>query len=254
MTQIALRQIATAARDLDRALEDLRAVFGVEVAHVDPGIAQFGLTHAVLAFGTSQFFEVVSPFEDKAPAARFLQDHDQRGYMLIFQADSDDRAAIRDRARERGYREIFNHDEDGYSCLQWHPRDIGPTMLEVDAHIDDDLAGVWWPAGNSRGDGGSSHVERVTGALLLSGQPDADARQWADLLDVPLTERDGDHVLSIADGEVVIRQAPDGVEPGLVEITVAPRNAAAIRKSASQRGLLTEDGAVDVAGIRIRLG
>ena len=55
-----LRQVALLARDLEATVEDLRAVFGIEVGFRDPGVAFFGLANAVFPVGDA-FLEIVSP-------------------------------------------------------------------------------------------------------------------------------------------------------------------------------------------------
>ncbi|WP_134325180.1 hypothetical protein [Cumulibacter soli] len=252
MSTLALRQIASAARDLDGTNAALKAVFGADVAHVDPGIAKFGLHHAVLEFGPSQFFEVVAPFTDDAPAARYLRSSDARGYMLIFQAATAERAAISERGKELGYREIYTVSDDGYNCLQWHPADIGPSMLEVDTHVEDNMEGPWWPAGNSRGDEGRSRVAQVIGSTLLSNDPAAQAKQWAQFLDRPLVEVDGAHRVTTDNAWVDFLPA-DGAEPGLAGLTVRCRDLQAVRDAAQAAGLLNEDGTAQIAGLRFTL-
>ncbi len=68
---IRLRQVALVARNLQEVLDDLNAVFGLEVAYRDPGVATFGLQNAVLPVGT-QFIEVVSPVQEETAAGRQL--------------------------------------------------------------------------------------------------------------------------------------------------------------------------------------
>jgi len=80
-----IRQIALVARDLDRAIEDLRAVLGLTGGFRDPGVAEFGLRNTVLAVGTT-FLEVVSPVRDDTTAGRFLARRGgDGGYMVILQ-------------------------------------------------------------------------------------------------------------------------------------------------------------------------
>jgi hypothetical protein len=55
-----LRQICLVARDLNRVVADLEAVFAISVCHRDPNVAKYGLVNALLPVGTS-FLEIVSP-------------------------------------------------------------------------------------------------------------------------------------------------------------------------------------------------
>ena len=102
-----LRQIALLALDLEKTVDDLCAVFGLEVGFRDPGVAAFGLVNAVLPVGDS-FLEVVSPARDDASAARLLarRGHDC-GYMVIVQTE--DLAAARARMRREQVRIVFEH-------------------------------------------------------------------------------------------------------------------------------------------------
>ena len=59
---IHLRQIALVASRLAPVVDDLQAVFGIEVCHVDPGLAIWGLENALLPVGRN-FIEVVAPTE-----------------------------------------------------------------------------------------------------------------------------------------------------------------------------------------------
>ena len=52
-----LRQVALAARDLEKTVGDLCAVFDLEVAFRDPGVAAFGLVNAVLPVGVLRAVE-----------------------------------------------------------------------------------------------------------------------------------------------------------------------------------------------------
>ena len=46
-----LRQIALAARELEPVLDELHAVFGIEVGYRDPGVKMFGLHNGVIPVG-----------------------------------------------------------------------------------------------------------------------------------------------------------------------------------------------------------
>ena len=49
---IHLRQICLVAKDLDKTIDDLTTIFGVNSAHVDPGIILFGLPNILVLVQT----------------------------------------------------------------------------------------------------------------------------------------------------------------------------------------------------------
>jgi len=66
---LALRQICPVAEKLQPAIDDLKAVLGVEVCHIDPGVEKFGVENALVAMDTN-FIEVVAPITEKTAAGR----------------------------------------------------------------------------------------------------------------------------------------------------------------------------------------
>src|SRR5215510_4148755 len=95
-----LRQIALIARELAPVVEDVREVFGLEIACRDPEVAAFGLENAVFPVG-NQFLEVLAPIREGTTGGRYL---DRRGgdggYMVISQCD--DHAPRKRRVAELG--------------------------------------------------------------------------------------------------------------------------------------------------------
>src|SRR5262249_61654247 len=70
-----MRQIALIARELAPVVDEIREVFGLEVAYRDPEVAAFGLENAVFPVG-NQFLEVVAPVREGTAGGRYL---DRRG-------------------------------------------------------------------------------------------------------------------------------------------------------------------------------
>src|SRR4249920_154934 len=82
-----LRQLALVANDLDPVVDDLKGVFGVEVAFNDPRMKSFSLKNAVIPVG-HQFVKVVAPIEDNTADGRYLARRGgDSGYMVILQCD-----------------------------------------------------------------------------------------------------------------------------------------------------------------------
>ena len=47
-----MRQLALVAHKLNPVIDDLRAVFGLEIGHRDPGVKVYGLENALLPVGS----------------------------------------------------------------------------------------------------------------------------------------------------------------------------------------------------------
>src|SRR5258705_9635637 len=83
-----LRQIALVAGDLEKTVDDLCAVLGLEVCYRDPGVAEFGLRNALMPIATS-FLEVVSPQQPGTTAGRLLEKRrGDGGYMVVVRTDA----------------------------------------------------------------------------------------------------------------------------------------------------------------------
>lgn len=82
-----VRQIALIARELAPVVDDIREVFGLEVAYRDPQVAAFGLENTVFPVG-NQFLEVVAPTREGTAGGRYLDRRNgDGGYMVICQCD-----------------------------------------------------------------------------------------------------------------------------------------------------------------------
>ena len=221
MTAPRLRQLVIAARDLDPVVAELQSLLGAATPYRDPGVGQFGLTNAVLNAGGS-FVEVVSPTTDGTAAGRWL---DRRGgdggYMLM--AELDDLAAVRDRLGRAGVRIAWEVALPDVVDLHLHPKDVGGTLLALDAV---DPPGSWrwggpaWTGAVPATRGGLREV------VLAVADPDAVARRWADVLDV---RYDGDGQLALHGGQRVRFTAEaDPAAYGLTAATLALAGAAPV--------------------------
>ena len=171
-----LRQLVFASAQVED-IAQLQAVLGLGEPFTDPGVAEFGLTNGVFALG-DQFLEVVVPTQDATAAGRFLQrSHGQGGYMAIFQCANID--ALRARADAANIRRVWNVDLPDIRASHMHPADIGAAIVSVDEARP---AGSWrwggpdWSARSAQG--------ALLGADLISPDPQALARRWAELLDL----------------------------------------------------------------------
>src|SRR5580700_11582742 len=85
---IRLRQICLVAEKLAPAIENFKAVLGLEVCFKDPDVAVFGLENSLFPVGNN-FIEVVAPVKENTAAGRYLKRRNgDGGYMVICQAAS----------------------------------------------------------------------------------------------------------------------------------------------------------------------
>jgi hypothetical protein len=167
-----LRQAVLAARDLDAAVEELRAALPLGEPYADPGVAYFGLCNAVMPLGDT-FVEVVSPVEDGTAAGRFLDRRGDGAYMAMFQVGDLDGA--RARAASLGVREVWAIDLDDISAVHLHPADMGAAIVSLDRPVPPESwrwAGPWQPHGDAQ----------TTGLTLSSPDPDALGARWREVL------------------------------------------------------------------------
>lgn len=254
MRPLRLRQIALLARDLERTVADLAAVFGVEVGFRDPGVAYFGLANAVFPVGDA-FLEVVSPTRDDSAGARMLAKRGADcGYMVIVQVD--DLPAARARAAAEQVRIVFEHAHvAGHTAtIHLHPRDTGGAILSLDVSQPPsawDWAGPEWPA-HVR----TEVVAGIAGARLASDAPAGLAARWASLLDRPAAALGGD-VFGIAldGGGALCFEPAHGAGEALVGVDLVESSRGArdhALATARQRGLRVEGDAVWIAGTALR--
>ncbi len=251
---VRLRQIALVAHELAPVLDDVQAVFGLEVAYRDPSVAQFGLENAVLPVG-NQFLEIVAPVRDGTAGGRYLERRKgDGGYMVILQCD--DHGPPKARVDELGVRKVLEHDDGAYSIMQLHPRDTGGSFLEIDEQRGgEDLNGPWMPAGPAWQQAVRTDVvRRLAAAELQAPDPAALAQRWSDILEVPVSV-DGDGRTALALDNATLRFVPDedgrGEGLGGVDVVVADRDRLLV--TAEARGLRTPFDEALVGGVRFRL-
>jgi hypothetical protein len=247
-----LRQICLVARELGPAVDDLKAVLGIETCFHDPNVGVYGLENALLPVGPN-FLEVVAPVEENTTAGRYLERRQgDGGYIVILQCD--DPQARRARMANIGVRIINTLDYGDFLGTQLHPRDTGGSMLECDWNEGDGAPdGPWHPAGGDwKGAVRTDRTRAMIGAELQSDDPARLAARWAEILERPLTTG---QVPEIALDNAALRftDARDGRGEGLggVDLEVADRQA--ILDAAADRGCVVDGDAVTVCGTRFRL-
>jgi hypothetical protein len=249
-----LRQICLVAGELAPAVDDLRAIFGLEVCHVDPGVAVFGLENSLLPVG-SQFLEVVSPTEENTAAGRYLERRGgDGGYMVITQCD--DHAPRKKRVAELGVRIAFAFDRPDFQGMQLHPRDTGGSFLEIDwSRGGEDPDGPWLPAGpNWRPARRTDVVTAIRAAELQSPDPEKLAGRWSEIVQIPLgRDARGRPQLPLENATLRFVEARDGRGEGLGGVDLATADRARALGAAEERGRRVADDRILVCGTRFRL-
>jgi hypothetical protein len=252
-----LRQVALVAPELEPVLEDLHAVFGLEVAYRDPSVAQFGLVNAVLPVG-SQFLEVVAPVAPATAAGRYLQRrHGSGGYMVI--THTDDHAARRARVDALGVRSVFDTVHDGYRCLQLHPADTGGSFLEIDYQPGgEDPNGPWAPAGPRWRDAVRREVvDAIVGVEIQADDPLRVGRRWAEITELPLAvalpPADAAGELALENASLRFVVGHDGRGDGLAAVRLSAVDPDTALFAAKRRGCRDHSGAIAVCGVRFDL-
>lgn len=228
-----LRQIALVAGELRPVEQDLIKEFGLELCFRDPGIAEFGLRHALFPIG-DRLLEVVVPKQEGTTAGRFLERRGgDGGYMVLLQTDDVDREKARLEAA--GMRIVLVAQGKTIKGLHIHPKDVGGAILSID-QADPPESWEWggfdWEY-HSRPD----VITDMVAAEIQADDPDAMAERWAIASDTPAVNR----TITLDDGELRFVPATDGRGDGLVAVDVV----------ATDRGRAGET--VEICGTRFNL-
>jgi hypothetical protein len=249
-----MRQIVLIARELAPVVDEVRDVFGLEVAYRDPEVAAFGLENAVFPVG-NQFLEVVAPIREGTAGGRYL---DRRGgdggYMVILQCD--DYAPRKRHVTELGIRRVMENDESKFRIMQLHPRDTGGCLLEVDEQVGgESLDGPWFPAGRNWQSAVRTEVVRGIAAAEIQTPDPADlSARWGQIVELPVkADAGGNPSLDLENAGVRFVRDTDGRGEGLggVDLVVADRSR--LLAAAERRGRRVSDDLVQICGIRFRL-
>lgn len=249
-----LRQVALIARDLASTVDDLKAIFGLEVCHVDPGVERFGLKNSLLPVG-SQFLEVVAPFQENTTGGRYL---DRRGgdggYMIIAQCD--ELEPWERRVAELGIRIANPNLGPGFRGIQLHPKDTGGTFFDISWHEGgEDPSGPWMPAGpNWQPAVRTDVVSKILAAELQSPDPDTLAKRWSEIAEIPLSrDAEGNPEIPLEDARIRFVVATDGRGEGLSGLDLAVVDRKRLLDAAESRGRRVSDDLVNVCGTRFTL-
>lgn len=244
-----IRQLALAARELDPVVEDLRAVFDLEVVFRDPGVGEFGLVNALFRMGDC-FLEVVAPVRDDASAARQLaRAGGDTGYMLLVQTD--DLKADRERLEALGVRIVWQFEAHDIAAVHLHPRDVGGAILSLDQP---QPASSWrWggPDWQSRSLGADL---AWTGATLRAADPDALSARWSQVLGRPRAARaSGGFEIRLDRGTIGFESGEAGAPDAIGAAEIRSPDPEAVLARARERDLPLEGRAVRIGGVWFRL-
>lgn len=246
-----VRQIALIARELAPVVDDIRDVFGLEVAFRDPAVKTFGLENAVFPVG-NQFLEVVAPIREGTAGGRYLDRRNgDGGYMVICQCD--DQAPRKRRVAELGIRKAMEHDEPEFRIMQLHPRDTGGCFLEIDEQLGD--AEAWMPAGkNWKSVVRTEVVSGIAAVEIQSPDPTELANRWGQIVELPVkTDAAGMQSLHFDNADVRFVKDTDGRGEGLGGVDLIVANRARLLAAAERRGKRISDDMVNICGTRFRL-
>ncbi len=254
MPYLRLRQLCLVARELEPALADLGAIFGIELCYRDGNVAKYGLVNGLFPIGRS-FLEVVAPVADGTAAGRYLARRGgDGGYMVIL--DCDDIERRRRHVESIGVRIANPLRYETYTGLQLHPRDTGGAMLEFN-HTEGgaSLDGPYHPAGPRWQSAIRTDVSRaLLAAELQSPDPAELAERWSDILERPVIRSPlGEREIRLDLGALRFVRDVDVRGEGLGGIDLAVKMRAPIVAAAEQRGYRATGDTVGVCGVRFRL-
>lgn len=250
-----LRQIALVAETLAPVEQALCRVLGVRVCFRDPGVAHFGLENALFPVG-NQFLEVVAPTQPNTAGGRYLERRGGAGgYMVITQCD--DHAPRRARIDALGVRIVNQFQTHEFRNMQLHPKDTGGSFFEIDEQLGaraHDPDGPWEPAGP---DWLPHRVQdRVTGiaaAELQCDDPDAVARRWSEIAEIPVTGTAGGPTIELDNARLRFVPCRDGRPEGLGGIDIRTSDRDAILRAAKAEGRVSGPNQIYLCGMRINL-
>jgi hypothetical protein len=252
-----MRQICLVAKDLDAVEADLRAVFGIEVCHRDPGVGRFGLHNFLMPIGNN-FLEVVAPTQEGTAGGRYLERRGgDGGYMVIMQCD--DAEAAKTRVTGLDIRLVMDTKQNAglgiNHGIQLHPKDLAGAIAELRQNEGaEDPAGPWSPAGDDWQKAKKTNVTTaMTAAEIQSDEPALLAQRWSAVIDRPVERRDGIATLALDDATIRFVPAADGRGEGLGGLDLVVVDKKKVKGAAEARGCAVDGDVVMVCGVRFRL-
>ncbi len=251
-----LRQFVFVAEDLKSAVVDIGATLGLSVCHNDPNVGAFGLHNALLPIG-GDLIEVVAPIRDGTTAGRYLQRRQgDGGYMIILECA--DALVERQRISALGIRDIWRHDADDCHATHFHPADVPGAILSIDdmgpeGDPASELSRWKWAGPNWQAFVQTNVTKALTAVEIQSGDPDATAARWAQVLDRPLGSVDGKPAIELDNAHIRFDFDTDGRGVGIGAIDILPADRDNIMAMAAKRGLRRSDNQIMLCGVRVNL-
>lgn len=209
-----LRQVVLNVERLDPVVDEYRELFAAGAGDVDPGMAEFGLTHEVLRVGTDTYIEICAPIDraQVTTASRFLDRGGAGGYMAVVEVD--DAVGLRQRVADGGWAIPLQQLYHGNELTQLHPRDFG-TLLEAD----EIGSGHDWHYAALEGESSTTTVTGIVAIDVAVAEPAAMAQRWATIFAQP-APADAATTLDLDGGGSIRFVAADG-RTGVIAFDVA---------------------------------
>ena len=235
-------------------------MFGIEVAHRDPGVGNYGLHNVLIPVG-NQLLEIVAPKEGEheTPGGRFLKRRGgDGGYMVIMQVPKAAYDGYHEHVASLGIRLVAEPGKglDHAGGMQLHPKDVPAAIAEFRWNDDEDRPdGAWWPAGDDWQR--AKHTEIVDGiraAELQAADLTALAARWGEVLQEPVpSDPDGNPLLALDGSDIRFVPLRDGRPEGLGGLDLSATDAAKALANAEAAGCRTSDDLITIGGMRLRL-
>ena len=115
--------------------------------------------------------------------------------------------------------------------------------------------GPWWPAGPDWKPAVRTDVVRsIRAAELQSPDPEALAARWSEILELPVArDAEGHPELRLENARARFVSPTDGRPEGLGGLDLEVADRARALRTAKERGLLADDEAIHICGMRFRL-
>ena len=209
------------AEQLAPVVDDLEAVFDIEVCYNDPGVGRFGLENALLPIG-NQLLEVVAPVEENTAGGRYLEKRRRRRRLPCSSPSADDHAPRRRRVEELGIRLVNDFERHGFQNMQLHPKDTGGTFFEIDCQTNGlEPDGPWEPAGdNWQRCRRTDVIDAIVAGEIQTPDPARLAARWSEIAEIPLDDVGGVPTIPFENADLRFVLPSDGRPEGLGGIDV----------------------------------
>ncbi len=251
-----MRQFVFVAEKLAPAVADIEAVLGLKSCYQDIGVGKFGLENALIPIN-GNLIEVVAPVEEGTTAGRYLERRGgEGGYMIILQCA--DAVAERERITAAGIREIWRSDTEDVNATHFHPADVPGAILSIDTmypgsnyHRQTSFwkwSGPDWPEYIQ-----TDVAQAITGIEIQADDPSAVAEIWGRVLNRPVAKGAQGPQVALDNAMLRFVEPRDERGTGIAAIDILPQNRQSILDAAAARGLIGDDGAIVLCGVRVNL-